>query len=248
MITITLLTFIFTLLTGGHKSPFITPKLSKRVKKNVKDATKKKKVLAVIKDTNASQSRFDNRLKSYKKMLASLVGDKGMTKKEFADIFEGLLSDHKQLQKRIIDARLTMLNDLTPEEFETCIDKDYQPSKKAFAKTTKKLSEHFDHLVTAARKAIDESSAQKEVIAAINVFKKSSVSLIEAMSKMDVRDYEAIGRYDATRKDLLEITEANNDLRINLYEAFIDLHQNLAKATTDKQWKAAAKVLKTLLK
>ncbi len=248
MLTATLLSLIYVLLTGGHRSPFITPKLSKRVKKNVKDATKKKKVLAVIKDTNAAQARFDNRLKSYHKMLSSLVGDKGMTKREFADIFKGLLSDHSQLQKQIIDARIIMLNDLTPEEFDTCVDKDYQPSKKAFAKTTKKLSAHLDHLVTAAKKAIEEQSAQKEVIASINAFRKSSAALVEAMSKMDVRDYEAIGRYEATRKDLLEITEANNELRINLYKAFIDLHQNLAKATSDKQWKAATKALNALLK
>lgn len=248
MLTITLLTLIFTFLTGGHKSPFITPKLSKRVKKNVKDATKKKKVLAVIKDTNAAQARFDNRLKSYKKMLSSLVGDKGMTKREFADIFEGLLSDHRQLQKLIIEARFTMLKDLTVEEFDACVDKDYQPTKKSFEKAIKQLGGHLDKIVEATKKAITDETIQESVITAINTFRKNSTELTEAMSQLDVKDHEAIGRYNATYEELLEVTESINAIRIGFYKSFIDLHQNMAKATTNKQWKAAAKVLKSLLK
>ena len=65
---------------------------------------------------------------------------------------------------------------------------------------------------------------------------------------MDIKDHEALGRYDATKKELKAIADEYNDYRKNVYVSFIDLHQTLAEATTDKQWKAASKALKALLK
>lgn len=248
MLTAALIGFIISFLTGGHKSPFITPKLAGRVKKNVKDDKKKKEVLEVIDKTNKLQARFDDRAKSFKKMLAALASEKDIEAQEYKDLFKGLITDHRQLQNKIIDARLTMLKVLSENEFELIIDKDYMPKEKSFKKASKGLSKHLSKMQQAVKKAIKDETAQKNVLDAIDAFNSSSSELINAMAHLDIKDHEILAKYDAGKNELKEVAESINELRLKLYTSFIALHKNLAKATTEKQWKAASKTLKELIK
>lgn len=248
MLTATLIAFIIKFLTGGHKSPFITPKLASRVKKSIKDDKKKKEILGVIDKTNKLQSRFDDRTKSYKKMLAALASEKDIEAQEYKDLFKGLLTDHKQLLNKIIDARLNMLKVLSEKEFELCIDSDYKPKEKSFNKAKKGLITHLTKMEKSVIKAIDDKTAQKDIVKAIGDFKTSSGDLIDAMAHMDIKDHEILGKYSANKDELKVVSETVNKLRTDFYLSFIALHKNLAKATTEKQWKAASKALKELIK
>ncbi len=248
MLTAALISAIVFFLRGGHKSLFITPDLGKKVKKNVGDAERKKKALEIIKSMNALQGRLDKRIKSFKSMLSSLVSDRDITRAEFTDIFKGLLSDYAQTQKKLVDGRMNILSNVTPEEFERIIDRNKKPSDKSWEKAKKGLKKHLDALIKASGKAIKEPNAKKLVIASIELFQKDFEEVITAHEKINFQDHEEFGRYDASKEELLTTLSALNKLRKKLYIAFIDLHQSLAKATSDKQWKAATKALNALLK
>lgn len=248
MLTATLISIIASLVIGGHKSPFFTPNLAKRIKKFMKNLEKRTDVLAVIKATNTAQDRFLKRVKSYKKMIASLANDKETTSQEFSDLFKGLLLDDQQMQKKVIDARFLMISEVTAAEFDSIVDKDYVPSAKSFEKINKSLEGHIQKMLKAAEKSIDDQVAMDGLKKAINEFQISSKALRKSMEHMDVKDNEALGRYDATPEELQKIADSNLRLRTDFYSGFINLHQSLASSTSEKQWKAASKALKELIK
>lgn len=246
MLIATLLAAIVTLLTGGHKSPFITPDLQKKIRKNVKDSDRRARVLAILKTLIAARKRLDDRGKLYKKMLAPLVADRETTREEFTTLFEGLLGDYRQTEERFIDGRLAVLGILSAAEFEACIDRDRRPSDKAWKKLTKSLHTHLAALAKASKKAIDDPSSRGDVLSAIQEFEQDLVGLLKGLVETNYHDDEVLGRYDASREELIANREPVNAMRARLWYAFVDLHQSLAKATTNKQWKAAAKALKAL--
>jgi len=95
-------------------------------------------------------------------------------------------------------------------------------------------------------KAIEDAASRKRVLAAVETFEQDLTGLLHALAERSQHDEEALASYSATREALIASQESINEQRKRLYGAFIDLHQDLATATTDRQWKAAARELKAL--
>lgn len=244
---VALLTLIVAMLTGVHRSPFVFPDLQKRVRKYVKEPDRKKPVLEILKTQVAARKRLDKRVKQYKTMLRQLAGDRETTREELTAVFQGLLADYRQTQTQFIDARLAVVGILTAEEFEQCIDRDHGPSDKAWREVGKALDTHLVKLKASA-KAIEDPASRKRVLVAIEAFVQNLGELLHALAERNYHDEEVLASYDATREALIASHESINVQRKGLYGAFIDLHQGLATATTDRQWKAAARELRALAK
>jgi len=242
---VAMLSLIVAMLTGGHRSPSAIRDLQKRVRKYVKEPDRKKPVLEILKTQVAARKRLDKRVKQYQTMLRQLAGDRETTREELTAVFQGLLLDYRQAQTQFIDARLAVVGILPAEEFEQCIDRDHEPTDKAWRKTGKKLDTHLVKLKTSA-KAIEDAASRKRVLAAVETFEQDLTGLLHALAERSQHDEEALASYSATREALIASQESINEQRKRLYGAFIDLHQDLATATTDRQWKAAARELKAL--
>jgi len=242
---VALLTLIVAILTGGHRSPSAIRDMQKRVRKYVKEPDRKKSVIEILKTQVAARKRLDKRIKQYQTMLRQLAGDRETTREELTAVFQGLLADYRQTQTQFIDARLAVVGILTAEEFEQCIGRDREPSDKAWRKTSKALDAHLVKLKASA-KAIEDAASRKRVLAAVEAFEQDLGGLLHALAERSHHDEGALASYDATREALIASQESINAQRKRLYRAFIDLHQDLATATTDRQWKAAARELKAL--
>lgn len=248
---IALFTLLATVVFGsGDASPFIIPKVEKRIKQTVTDKERKDEMLATIKAYKKEWKALQKVEKKQAKAIHKMNKDRNTDHQALVDAFEKSRDQRYELHKKLIDGRLKAQEILTSEEWESIMTKalDVKPKQgKKMDKAEAKAGMRQDKKLTAIAEEIEAAFAdpakRKKANEDLEKFEESLTEYLVEFQEYPSRAIEVMRDGRASREEIAEVVESLEDYRGQVHGSFLTLRKDLVVLSTEEEWPKIAKAL-----
>ena len=254
MIIGALITILVSLLVGGAGGMFLIPDIEKRIKKLIGDRHRSATMLTVLKNAKLAGKRFQKKQQAYGKLLTLLMAERDTSRQELEGLFEAALQGIRNYQSTLIESRIAILEQLTPEEFSLITDPDIKATVKREQevatqqkKTLARLDTAIEGIASFVRSGVASPSRRDKALAALSDYRLANYTLAGKLTDWNYRDSAILQDYTASKTQYRDVAEDVNSIRCQIYQSFVELYLQLASASTDGEWKAASKALNKLV-
>jgi len=254
MLTVLVITFIVAKYLNNSGGVFLIPDIEKKIKATIQDPESAAVLLGAVTSAKLAGQRLARRLNAYRKLLALLIEDRYAPRQELEAIFEAIMHAQHQFQGELIEGRLAFVKNITREEFVTFTDPDSRKTSKnqrASGKRWEKIrfdtNNRLEGIKTRVLAVIDAPERSAEAVSAVENYRERMDTLLGELTEWNFRDNSVLKDFGASEAQLWEITEKLNSLREACYAAFIELYFQLASLSSDDEWNATLKTMKSLM-
>jgi len=235
---------------GGQESPFVIPKAEKWVKQEITDKERRSEMLAMMKAYKKDWKALQKTEKKQGKELTRLVKDRRVDEAELKAIMEKAAAQRKEMERRLVEGRLKAQEIITPEEWESIMDRalDVKPKKtrkmdKADAKAQLRQDKQLMAIGEDIESAFKDSAERKEAKASLDRFEEDLSTLLVTSQDYPEKVIESLKNGEATREELILLVEELEEIHRQVNTSFLALRGDLRKLSTEENWPKLAKAL-----
>jgi len=108
-------------------------------------------------------------------------------------------------------------------------------------------NDFYEAFKKAIEKSIKDEDKQKQAIAVVDNYVDELTNFDQYLDQYEKKNLDVILDYHSTEQDLMNATEDLNVERDIFYKKMLDLHTQMVELTTEEEWEALTKKLKTNL-
>ena len=237
-----LLALLSMLFGGAANEVFFIEKLEKAVKEAIEDKDQRKDILADLKNTTKSVSKFNkSRTKQFKK-FQDLNVTRSASEDDLIHYFEALQLERIEFQDKMIDERLKVYSKIDEAEFASILDYSSGVTSKRLEKEKKKAAKAKDEVpFPKTRKSINKAVLNAEKGKTISDGLDDMLLTIESFAKevieVNSKDNNLLTKQNASKNELKQLTGEMNKLRSTTYKQLVDFHLLVKENTNEAEWK-----------
>ena len=204
---IALFTMLAMAIFGSEDSPFLIPKIEKKIKHTITDKDRKKEILAVMKDYKKEWKALGKTKKKQAKSFGKLNKDRNADPQVLLDLFETSRKQRDELNNKLIEGRIKVAGLIIEKEWNVLMadvlevkPKTAKKLTKAEAKTLLKQDEKIIAIGDEIEAAFTDSAKKKEVTKYLLQFEDDIIELLVGSQELTFKDQEVLRNREASKE------------------------------------------------
>jgi len=240
---------------GSGESPFLIPKVDKKIKKVVVDDERKTEILAIMKGYKKEWKILAKTKKKQAKSFKKLNKDRNADPEELAEIINNGRKQREGLNEKLIAARIKVAGLITDEEWNEIMNGVLEVKTKTTKKLTKaetkarlKQDKRIEAIGDEIEAAFSVPAHREEATKYLIQFEEDIIDLLVGSQNHTYKDQEILRNRLSTEEEIDEIIQQLENFRSNVHYSFLELRKDLVELSTEDNWPKLAKALGKLIK
>ncbi len=252
---IALFTMLAMAIFGSEDSPFLIPKIEKKIKHTITDKDRKKEILAVMKDYKKDWKALGKTKKKQVKSFGKLNKDRNADPQVLLDLFETSRQQRAEQNNKLINGRIKVAGLIKQEEWDNLMKgvlevkpKTTKKLTKAEAKTLLKQDKKLMAIGDEIEAAFTDSAKREEATKYLLQFEENIAELLAGSQELNYKDQEVLRNREASSEEIARVIQKLENFRTNVHQSYLDLRKKLVELSTEENWPALAKALGKFIK